>query len=111
MPAAPPGAITIDPAALEDASRLADAKNASALLVLHEDRVVLERHWRGSSARRLDQFGVDGQDCHIAIDRNCQGRRQDSTRSMPLPPNGCRPGGPISARRSHCGICSRCMPV
>ena len=47
LPVAPPEAITIDPAALEDAARLADAKNSSALLVVHEDRVVLERHWRG----------------------------------------------------------------
>jgi CubicO group peptidase (beta-lactamase class C family) len=47
LPVAPPEAIAIDPAALEDASRLADAKNSSALLVVHDDRVVLERHWRG----------------------------------------------------------------
>jgi CubicO group peptidase (beta-lactamase class C family) len=32
---------------LEEAARLADAKNASALLVVQNGRVVLERHWRG----------------------------------------------------------------
>jgi CubicO group peptidase (beta-lactamase class C family) len=47
LPVAPPEATTIHPAALEDAARLADAKNASALLVVHDDRVVMERHWRG----------------------------------------------------------------
>jgi CubicO group peptidase (beta-lactamase class C family) len=47
LPVAPAEAITINPAALEEAARLADAKNSSALLVIHDDRVVLERHWRG----------------------------------------------------------------
>ncbi len=47
LPVAPRATTTIDSAALEDAARLADAKNSSALLVVHEDRVVLERHWRG----------------------------------------------------------------
>jgi CubicO group peptidase (beta-lactamase class C family) len=47
LPVAPPEAITIDPAALEDAARLADAKNSSALVVVHDGRVVLEQHWRG----------------------------------------------------------------
>lgn len=47
LPVAQPEAIAIDPAALEDAARLADAKNSSALLVVHDDRVVLERYWRG----------------------------------------------------------------
>ena len=49
LPVAPPEATTIDPAALEDAARLADAKNSSALLIVHDDRIVMERHWRGHS--------------------------------------------------------------
>src|ERR1041385_6275219 len=37
--------------ALEQAARYADKKNSSALLVLVNDRIVLERYWRGDSAQ------------------------------------------------------------
>ena len=47
LPVAPTKVTTIDPAALEDAARLADAKNSSAILVVHDGQVVLDRHWRG----------------------------------------------------------------
>jgi CubicO group peptidase (beta-lactamase class C family) len=47
LPRAAPEEIGIDAAALDEAAKLADAKNASALLVVHRGKVVLERHWRG----------------------------------------------------------------
>lgn len=36
-----------DSSVFEEAIRLAEAKNAAALLVIHRGRVVLERHWHG----------------------------------------------------------------
>ncbi|HEV3167441.1 MAG TPA: serine hydrolase [Isosphaeraceae bacterium] len=47
LPRARPEEIRIAPEALKAVAKLADAKNASALLVLHDDQVVLEEHWRG----------------------------------------------------------------
>jgi CubicO group peptidase (beta-lactamase class C family) len=47
LPRASTDEIRIRPAALEEAARLADAKNASALLVAQDDKIVFERHWRG----------------------------------------------------------------
>src|SRR6185369_11601710 len=38
------------PAAFDEAARLAEAKNASALLVIQGGRVVMERHWHGHRA-------------------------------------------------------------
>ncbi len=43
----------IDPSALAEASKLAESKNASALLVVHRDRIALERHWHG---HRVDDW-------------------------------------------------------
>src|SRR5437763_47737 len=42
-----PVADGIAPDAFAEAVKLAESKNASALLVVHEGRVVLDRHWRG----------------------------------------------------------------
>jgi CubicO group peptidase (beta-lactamase class C family) len=42
-----PVADDIAPDAFAEAVKLAEAKNASALLVVHEGRVVLDRHWHG----------------------------------------------------------------
>lgn len=39
-----------DPSAFADAARLAETKNAAALLVIQRGRVVLERHWHGHQA-------------------------------------------------------------
>ena len=47
LPRATPGEIRVSASALEEAAQIADAKNASALLVVHGGKVVLERHWRG----------------------------------------------------------------
>jgi CubicO group peptidase (beta-lactamase class C family) len=47
LPRALTAEIRIRPEALEAAAKLADAKNASAFLVAQDDKVVLERHWRG----------------------------------------------------------------
>jgi CubicO group peptidase (beta-lactamase class C family) len=41
------GEARFEPAALDEAARLADRKNASAFLVVSDGRVALERHWRG----------------------------------------------------------------
>lgn len=38
---------SIDPSAFEEAIQLAESKNAAALLILHRNHVVLERHWHG----------------------------------------------------------------
>ena len=47
LPRAKPDETGMSSDGLEEAARLAEAKNASALLVVHSGRVVLERHWRG----------------------------------------------------------------
>lgn len=47
LPRATPGETRVSASALEEVARIADAKNASALLVVHGGKVVLERHWRG----------------------------------------------------------------
>jgi CubicO group peptidase (beta-lactamase class C family) len=52
FPAAAPGAQTVDPAALEAASRWAEAHDSVALLVLHRGQLQLERYWQG---QRPDQ--------------------------------------------------------
>src|SRR3954451_4419730 len=46
-PAPLPVADGLAPDAFAEASRLAESKNAAALLVVHEGRVVQERHWNG----------------------------------------------------------------
>jgi CubicO group peptidase (beta-lactamase class C family) len=51
FPPAKPG--TIDAAALEAAERYADEKNSSALLVLHDGKLVLERYWRSHGPEAL----------------------------------------------------------
>lgn len=45
LAAAPPGELTIDPAALEQASAWAEAHNSVALIVLHRGRIQLERYY------------------------------------------------------------------
>ena len=47
LPRATPGETRVSASALEEAAQIADAKNASALLVVHGGKVVLERHWHG----------------------------------------------------------------
>ena len=47
LPRARPDEVRIRPEALEEAAQLADSRNASALLVIHDDRVAFEKHWRG----------------------------------------------------------------
>src|SRR4051812_11363207 len=42
-----PVAKGIAPDAFAEAARVAESKNAAALLVVHKGRVVLERHWHG----------------------------------------------------------------
>ena len=46
-PVALPSAEGRDPDAIGEAARLAESKNAAALLVVHNGRIVLERHWHG----------------------------------------------------------------
>jgi CubicO group peptidase (beta-lactamase class C family) len=47
FPPSAPGESTVDPAALEAASRWAEANGSVALLVLHGGRLQLERYWQG----------------------------------------------------------------
>ena len=47
LPRSAAGEVRIEPQALEEAARLADEKNSSALMVVHEGRVALERNFRG----------------------------------------------------------------
>ena len=47
LPRAKPDETGMRADGLEVAAKLAEAKNASALLVVHGGRLVLERHWRG----------------------------------------------------------------
>jgi CubicO group peptidase (beta-lactamase class C family) len=47
LPRAAPGAVGLSAGVLEEAAELADAKNASALLVARGGKVALERYWRG----------------------------------------------------------------
>jgi CubicO group peptidase (beta-lactamase class C family) len=47
LPRALPEEIRIRPEALEATAKLADDKNASALLIAHHDKIILERYWRG----------------------------------------------------------------
>jgi CubicO group peptidase (beta-lactamase class C family) len=47
LPRAQPDEVGMTVDGLEEAAKLADAKNASALLVVRDGKIVLERHWRG----------------------------------------------------------------
>lgn len=52
LPRASPGDLRIEQDALEATARLAEEKNTSALLVLHDGQVVLERYWHGHAPDR-----------------------------------------------------------
>jgi CubicO group peptidase (beta-lactamase class C family) len=42
-----PSANGLDPETFAEASRLAESKNAAALVVVHKGRIILDRHWHG----------------------------------------------------------------
>jgi CubicO group peptidase (beta-lactamase class C family) len=50
LPVARPDEVEVAPEALEKAAAWAEKKNSSALLVLHKDRIVFEKYWRGHDA-------------------------------------------------------------
>lgn len=47
LPRATPEETTIRPEALEEAASIAESKNSSAVMIVHNGKVVLEKHWHG----------------------------------------------------------------